>query len=124
MSTMDSNLLARAAVTSEFRTVDDLIDRIGGGAGFGGVKAVAPTGQERVVLSVPADVNEVSLLGERLDVVRFDFERDTFVGTYQKALSTASRYPSVVNWTRVVSRSQVVHERVGRAEVAATDEQS
>ncbi len=78
LSTMDSNLLARAAVTSEFRTVDDLIDRIGGGAGFGGVKAVAPTGQERVVLSVPADVNEVSLLGERLDVVRFD-ERDTFV---------------------------------------------
>ena len=78
LSTMDSVLLARAAVTSEFRTVNDLIDRIGGGAGPDGVKAVAPTGQERIALSIPADVNEVSILGWRLDVVRFD-GRNTFV---------------------------------------------
>ena len=78
LSTMDSVLLAWAAVTSEFRTVNDLIDRIGGGAGPDGVKAVAPTGQERIALSIPADVNEVSILGWRLDVVRFD-GRNTFV---------------------------------------------
>ena len=77
LATLDSILLARAAVASEFRTVEDLIDRVGGGAGPGGVKAVAPTGHERVSVSIPADVDEVSILGERLDVVRLD-GRDTF----------------------------------------------
>ena len=77
-STMDSVLLARVAVLSEFRTATDLIDRVGGGAGPGGVKAVAPTGHERIAVSVPAEVNEVSILGERLDVVRLD-GRGTFV---------------------------------------------
>ena len=77
-STMDSVLLARAAVLSEFRTATDLIDRVGGGAGPGGVKAVAPTGHERIAVSIPGEVNEVSILGERLDVVRLD-GRSTFV---------------------------------------------
>ena len=44
--TMDNTLISRAVVQSEFRTASDLIDRIGGGAGPGGVKAVAPTGSE------------------------------------------------------------------------------
>ena len=77
-STMDSVLLARVAVLSEFRTATDLIDRVGGGAGPGGVKAVAPTGHERIAVSIPVEVNEVSILGERLDVVRLD-GRGTFV---------------------------------------------
>ncbi len=77
LARLDSILLARAVVASEFRTVEDLIDRIGGGAGPGGVKAVAPTGHARVSVSIPADVDEVSILGERLDVVRLD-GRDTF----------------------------------------------
>ncbi len=77
LATRDSILLARAVVASEFRTVEDLIDRVGGGAGPRGVKAVAPTGHERVSVSIPADVEEVSILGERLDVVRLD-GRDTF----------------------------------------------
>ena len=46
-------------VRSEFRTEKDLVERIGGGAGPGGVKAVAPTGAEPVVLTVPEDVTEV-----------------------------------------------------------------
>ncbi len=77
LARLDSILLARAVVASEFRTVEDLIDRVGGGAGPGGVKAVAPTGHERVSVSIPEDVDEVSILGERLDVVRLD-GRDTF----------------------------------------------
>ncbi len=77
LARLDSILLARAVVASEFRTVEDLIDRVGGGAGPGGVKAVAPTGHERVSVSIPADVDEVSILGERLDVVHLD-GRDTF----------------------------------------------
>jgi hypothetical protein len=55
-----------AVVQSEFRTVRDLVERIGGGAGPGGAKAVAPTGAEPVVVSLPEDVTEVVLLGETL----------------------------------------------------------
>jgi hypothetical protein len=70
--TLDNTLVTRAAVASEFRRADDLLDRIGGGAGPGGVKAVAPVGSEPIVVSIPADVNEVSLLGEKLSIVRAD----------------------------------------------------
>lgn len=65
-------LVARAVVQSEFRSARDLLDRVGGGAGPGGVKAVAPVGTERIVVEVPADVLEVSILGEMLDVIRRD----------------------------------------------------
>ena len=70
--TMDGTLLSRGVVQSEFRTAGDLFDRIGGGAGPGGVKAVAPTGVERIVLEIPADVNEVGILGEKLSVMGLD----------------------------------------------------
>lgn len=64
--TMTGDLLARAVVYSSFRTAADLLDRVDGGAGPGGVKAVAPTGTEAIVVTIPANVTEVSLLGERL----------------------------------------------------------
>lgn len=63
-------LLGHALVQSEFRTARDLVERIGGGAGPGGVKAVAPTGSEAIVMTVPGDVTEVILLGDRLDIQR------------------------------------------------------
>src|SRR5215204_1818681 len=44
--TLDNTLLTRAAVATEFRRAEDLIERITGGAGPGGVKAVAPVGVE------------------------------------------------------------------------------
>jgi hypothetical protein len=47
--------------------VRDLYDRITGGAGPGGTKAVAPLGREQVVITVPAGVDQVSLLGEVLE---------------------------------------------------------
>ena len=65
--TSKGDLLGRGAVTSEFRSVKDLYERIGGGAGPGGVKAVAPIGAETVSVTIPAGVTEVSLLGEILD---------------------------------------------------------
>lgn len=65
--TMEDELLSRGAVQSEFRTAADLYERISGGAGPGGAKAVAPIGNEPVVVTIPADVNQVSLLGEVLD---------------------------------------------------------
>lgn len=70
--TMDNTLLSRAVVQSEFRAAGDLVDRIGGGAGPGGVKAVAPTGTETVSITIPAEEQSVSILGEKLSVVRLD----------------------------------------------------
>lgn len=67
--TMTGELLGRGAVQSEFRTARDLFERIGGGAGPGGVKAVAPLGNEEVAVTIPAAVAQVSLLGEFLDAL-------------------------------------------------------
>ena len=70
---MDNTLVARAIVQSEFRTEKDLFDRISGGAGPGGVKAVAPTGAEFITLVLPETVvDQVAVLGEKLTVVRPD----------------------------------------------------
>ena len=65
--TMKGDLIDRGAVQSEFRSSRDLYERIAGGAGPGGVKAVAPIGQEAIMMSIPADVDHISLLGEILD---------------------------------------------------------
>jgi hypothetical protein len=70
--TMDNTLLSRAVVQNEFRTATDLVDRVGGGAGPGGVKAVAPTGVESVAIAIPEGEAQVSLLGEKLTVDRLD----------------------------------------------------
>jgi hypothetical protein len=65
--TMKGDLIDRGAVQSEFRTAKDLYERISGGAGPGGVKAVAPIGREQIAITIPAGVDQVSLLGEILD---------------------------------------------------------
>jgi hypothetical protein len=71
--TMDKTLVDRAVIQSEFRTEKDLFDRIGGGAGPGGVKAVAPMGSEFIQMELPDDVaDQVSILGEKLSVMRPD----------------------------------------------------
>lgn len=67
--TMKGGLLERGAVEAEVRTAADLFDRIGGGAGPGSLKAVAPAGREQVFITVPAGVEQVSLLGETLDAL-------------------------------------------------------
>jgi len=75
--TLDNTLVTRAVVQNEFRTAADLFDRIGGGAGPGGLKAVAPTGAEPVRLELPENINDVCVLGERLGVRRLDAD-ETF----------------------------------------------
>jgi len=67
--TLDGGLITRAAVDTEFRTAKDLLDRVGGGAGPGGVKAVAPVGSEPIRVEIPEDVDAVSVLGEKLTAV-------------------------------------------------------
>ena len=78
----DNTPLGRAVVHSEFRTVRDLFDRISGGSGPGGVKAVAPTGVESVTVVIPADepTASVSIVGLRLTETRID-GADTFQTT-------------------------------------------
>lgn len=70
--TADNTLLTRAVVQNEFRTAADLFDRVGGGAGPGGMKAVAPTGSETITVSIPAEEQSVSIVGEKLSVIRPD----------------------------------------------------
>ena len=70
--TMDNTLVSRAVVQNEFRTAADLVDRIGGGAGPGGAKAVAPTGTEAITITIPEGEDKVSILGEKLTVERVD----------------------------------------------------
>jgi len=70
--TMDNTLISRAAVQTEFRTAADLFDRITGGAGPGGLKAVAPVGDEPVSITIPEQEDKVSVLGEMLTVDRLD----------------------------------------------------
>jgi hypothetical protein len=70
--TMDNTLISRAAIQSEFRNAADLVERIGGGAGPGGIKAVAPTGTEAIRIVIPQAEEQVSVLGERLVVETTD----------------------------------------------------
>jgi hypothetical protein len=75
---MDNTLISRAAVQSEFRNESNLLDRVGGGAGPGGVKAVAPTGLEEVTIVIPEIENQVSILGEKLLVEGIGAPPQTF----------------------------------------------
>jgi hypothetical protein len=77
--TMDNTLVQRAVIQSEFRSAADLFDRIAGGAAPGGVKAVAPVGDEFITMELPEDVgDQVSVLGEKLLVLRADGGAETF----------------------------------------------
>jgi hypothetical protein len=69
---MDNTLISRAAIQSEFRTPGDFVDRISGGAGATGLKAVGPTGSEPITLTIPEAETQVSILGEKLMVERAD----------------------------------------------------
>ena len=88
--TLDNTLISRAVVQNEFRTQADLVDRIAGGSGAAGVKAVAPTGTEAVSIVIPEEAMQVSILGEKLTVVRPD-NNDTFsaVGRPMAIISNA-----------------------------------
>ena len=65
-------VLTRPLVLAEFRSEADLVDRVGGGAGPGGMKAVAPVAGEAIRVTVPDDVTEISIVGIELEVLRLD----------------------------------------------------
>ena len=70
--TGNNDLLSRFVVQNEFRTAADMVDRIAGDVSPGGIKAVAPPGREPISIEIPADVESVSILGEKLAVTRPD----------------------------------------------------
>jgi hypothetical protein len=72
--TLDNTLMHRFVVQSEFRRESDLFDRIAESGAGGNVKAIAPTGVEPVVIDIPAGVDAVSILGEKLVVARAEGE--------------------------------------------------
>jgi hypothetical protein len=76
--TRDNHLIARAVIRSEFRTEADLFDRISGGSGAVGLKAVAPTGIEAIAVTIDGMEQSVSILGEKLQVQRIDAAVDDF----------------------------------------------
>ena len=67
--TLKGDLIDRAAVQAEFRSAKDIVERIAAGAGSTSVKAVAPVGNEQISITIPAGIDQVSLLGEVLDAV-------------------------------------------------------
>ena len=77
VATMEGEVIARGIVLSEFRSAGDLIDRVGDGAGSNALSAVAPIGVERLFVTLPAGIDQVSVVGQSLDVLRAD-GRDTF----------------------------------------------
>jgi len=60
--------IGKAVAVGEFRTAADLFDRIGGGAGLGGVKAVGPGPATPIEITIPIGVTSVGIVGVRLDV--------------------------------------------------------
>ncbi|MGE0445185.1 MAG: hypothetical protein AB7P99_08145 [Vicinamibacterales bacterium] len=68
-----NTLLSRFLIRTEFRSNADLVERVAADTGTG-VKAVAPTGIESLTLTLAANVDRVSILGENLTVVRPDSE--------------------------------------------------
>ena len=108
---MKGDLLGRGAVQTEFRTAQDLYDRVSGGAGPGGVKAVAPLGKESVNVTVPAGTDVVSVLGEVLDA--------TTIAGHETA--TPGRTVAIISNVRVDTgrRRRRVRRRRGRSDSRA-----
>ena len=69
VTTSAGDVLGRAAVVHEFRTEDDLFDRIGGGGRPGGVKAVAPGPPESAQFTIPDGIDRIGIVGSRLTVL-------------------------------------------------------
>ncbi len=68
----NGQVIGRAAVLQEYRTAQDLFDRIGGGGRPTGLKAVAPGQPQAVKVVVPAGVDTVGIVGVRLEATTKD----------------------------------------------------
>jgi hypothetical protein len=100
--TMNNDLVQRAVVLAEFRSLKDAFDRIGGGAGPGGVKAIVPVGIESIKVTLDAALDQVSLLGEKVRVSRLDGE---------STLSAAGRPVALVSNLQIEYRPKAPPKR-------------
>ena len=60
-------VIERAAVSREYRTISDLFDRIGGAARGSAPKIVAPGQAQAIRVEIPAGVTAVGIVGTRLE---------------------------------------------------------
>ena len=60
-------VIERAAVTREYRTISDLFDRIGGAGRGSAPKVVAPGQAQAIRIEIPAGVTSVGIVGTRLE---------------------------------------------------------
>jgi hypothetical protein len=72
VTTEDGTVIDRGVVQNEFRTPADMYDRIAGGAGPSGIKAIAPTGVQSISVQLPENADSVSVVGEKVTVDRVD----------------------------------------------------
>lgn len=62
------SVVARLVVEGEFRSAASLFDRIGGGSGPGGAKAIGPGPAEPIRVAIPAALSAVGIVGVKLTV--------------------------------------------------------
>jgi hypothetical protein len=62
-------LVDRLVVRGEFRGTDSLFDRIGGGSGPGGAKAIGPGPIESIKVTIPATLSAIGIVGVKLTVM-------------------------------------------------------
>jgi len=62
------SVVARLVVEGEFRNTGSLFDRIGGGSGPGGAKAIGPGPVEPIKVAIPAALSTIGIVGVKLTV--------------------------------------------------------
>jgi hypothetical protein len=62
------SVVARLVVEAEYRNTGSLFDRIGGGSGPGGAKAIGPGPVESIKVAIPAALSAVGIVGVKLTV--------------------------------------------------------
>jgi hypothetical protein len=88
-------LVGRAVVGGDFRTVENLFDQVAGDGRSGGTKAVAPGPAESISVTVPAGVSSIGIVGTRLNIVKRSGE---------EAYDTPGRPVALVSRVRVEYR--------------------
>jgi hypothetical protein len=63
-----TSVLQRLVVRGEYRGAASLFDRIGGGSGAGGAKAIGPGPAESIRVTIPATLSAVGIVGVKLTV--------------------------------------------------------
>jgi hypothetical protein len=61
-------VVSRLVVEGEFRGMASLFDRIGGGSGPGGAKAIGPGPLEPIHVTIPATLSSIGIVGVKLTV--------------------------------------------------------